>query len=227
MTSWPRHPEPSQSPEPTSSSTGPPPSRPATPRRTPALKDSATFTTGTSSTTSRKHGGQCKGADLGGPQKVATDPQGNVQPQTWDYGSYVAAGTTQLVPVPGQVKSSPLGGSGNGKNRIDASQGFGQLGGYGSGDAHVQRRAGIDPVPGNWQWLNSSERPIMVPRRGYQASFDGPDSPYGALGDTSQDMQLGTSRTTVASSPTPYNDPPQPYTAPVTAAAGPMISDWF
>jgi hypothetical protein len=171
-----------------------------------------------------------KGISRGGPEKVRTNPEGNIAPATWDYGGYVSSGESLLDERVGdQMKSDPIGGSGNAKNRIDAAQGFGQLGGYGSGAAHVQRSAMIDPVPGNWQWLNSSDRPIMVPRRGYQASFDGQDSPYGALGDTSNDMQQGADNAAVMTSPTPYNDPPNPAMglASQASAEAPMVSSWF
>jgi len=170
------------------------------------------------------------GQDLGGPEKVRTAPDGQPFPATWDYGQYVATGETELVGgLPPQVASSPLGGSGNAKNRIDSTQGLGELGGYGSGSAHVQRASMVDPVPYNRQWLNSSDRPIMVPRRGYQASFDGQDSPYGRLGDTTNDMLQGTDHTAVMTMPTPYNDPPNPATAPAGSPGGeaPMINSWF
>lgn len=172
-----------------------------------------------------------KRMDLGGPEKVHTDPQGFVQPATWVDRYEVTEGITELDPLPRdhQVTSSPLGGSGNAKNRIDPVHGLGELGGYGSGAAHYQRYDQSDPVPYNRQWLNSSDRPIMVPRRGVQASYDGPDSPYGPLGDTTNNMLQGTDNTAVMTNPTPYNDPPNP----ATASAGypgleaPMINGWF
>lgn len=169
------------------------------------------------------------GADLGGPARVATDPNGNIYPEPWHEEYYTGQGESLLVEVPGQIESSPLGGSGTGKNRIGSVQGFGELGHNGSGTAHIRRRTAVGPVPGNNQWLNSSDRPMLTPRRGYQTSFDGPDSPYGAQGDTSQDMMQSAQVASVSTPPTPYNPPPNPLTAAPdpTLLAGPMISDFF
>lgn len=104
--------------------------------------------------------------------------------------------------VPAQLRGGPGG--------HDVVQGYGGVNRYGFGAPHVQYRAAIGGVPFNRQWLNAAERPLIVPQRGVQATFDGGDSPYGAAGDTHRNQMLGPSGAAVMGNPTAYRQPSAP-----------------
>lgn len=148
-------------------------------------------------------------------------PGGRETPTSWDQRYQVSDGSTELEQVPGQIRGA---GTGN-----DVAQGFGTANRFGFDAGHLQYLAQTDPVPGNFQWLEAGERPFIVPAAGVQATFSGPDSPYGALGDTTQDMHQGTDGAAVESYPTAYQAPPDPVVLPAGPASGeaPVIGGWF
>ena len=161
------------------------------------------------------------GADLGGPARITGDPAGHATPTHWDVHDPASPGATLLPPVPAQIRGAGTG--------TDEAQGYGVPNRFGFADGHLQYRAQSDPVPGNYQWLEPGERPFIIPRPAVQATFDGPDSPYGALGDTTGQMWQGTAGAAVESFPTAYAAPPDPTMLPAAhqAAEAPSIGSWF
>lgn len=161
------------------------------------------------------------GEDLGGPSATtygALPEDGG----TWRTRYEVSAGMSKLVGgIPPQIIG---GGSGH-----DVVQGFGTAEGHGYAEGHLQRYDHVDPVPYNFQWLRVGERPFKVKTPAVQPGYAGPDSPYGASGDTTQGMMHGSAQAAVESFPTPYAPPADPTVLPVMAAAGEAPSwapDW-
>lgn len=147
--------------------------------------------------------------DQGSVRINTSQPGFGIEHGEWHQSYSNNPGQTDLTRnVPDQLRGS--GGSGR-----DSTQGFGWDNGYGFGAPHIQYNQAVDGVPYNRQWINSAERPFIVPRRGVQATFDGGDSPYGAAGDTHANQQLGPSQAAVMTNPTAYRQPAAPNVDPV------------
>jgi hypothetical protein len=150
------------------------------------------------------------GNDQGSVRINTSTPGFGEEHDTWHNQYHNDPGQTDLTPnVPAQLRGGPAG--------RDSTQGFGTDNKYGFGAPHYQRYVstgangedGIS-VPGNYQWLNAAERPLIVPQRGLQATFDQGDSPYGTSGDTHGYMMLGPSQAAVMTNPTAYVQPAAP-----------------
>lgn len=151
--------------------------------------------------------------DLGSVAINTSQPGYGIEHGQWNQWLANSPGSTDLSPnVPAQLRGS--GGSGR-----DSTQGFGWDNRFGFGAPHVQHNQAVDGVPYNHQWINSAERPFIVPRRGVQATFDGGDSPYGAQGDTHANQQLGPSQAAVMTNPTQYVQPAAPNVDPTYSGA--------
>jgi hypothetical protein len=151
------------------------------------------------------------GEDLGGSRDVTH----GARPEaggTWNVRYEVSAGGNLLQQVPPQLRGQ---GTGN-----DVSQGWGTAEGYGYAEGHLQRYDQVDPVPGNFQWLEPAERPFKIKAPGVQNTYDGPDSPYGVSGDTTQGMMQGAAQASVQGFPTPYAPPADPTVLPSVTVPG-------
>lgn len=156
-------------------------------------------------------------ADFGTPAIVAANPQGlEFENATFDQRRFESEGTTVTagMRVPGTI----LTGAGGGRDR----EVLGNGGNPHFSVAHVQRRDQVDGVPFNFQWMDASQRPFTVRQTGLKNSFDGPDSPYGAAGDETQNMMLGPDQAAVMTDATAYTAP----AAPTVAPAAPASDSW-
>jgi hypothetical protein len=154
------------------------------------------------------------GEDRGGSGATTYGAPGDHEsPVHWDVRYEVNDGGSLLQGgVPAQIKGA---GSGH-----DVTQGFGTAEGFGYAAGHLQRYDQTDPVPYNWQWLQASERPFRIKAPALQPTYDGPDSPYGASGDTTAHMKHGVSQAAVNSFPTPYAPPSDPTVLPSIGGPG-------
>ena len=144
------------------------------------------------------------GLDLGGPRSIigtVPTPYEEAVDQSLD----LSPNASGLVAVPRQLRAG-----------TDVDQGDGTTQGYGFAFGHLFRRFKLAGVPRNWAGTVHGERPFLGPHSVAQARFDGPDSPYGVAGDTSQGM--GNAPTPVGN-PTPYTAAPNPTVQPNTGYA--------
>jgi len=143
------------------------------------------------------------GVDLGSVAINTTMPGFGQEHGQWDFWYANNPGSTDLTSnVPDQLRGGPGG--------RDSTQGYGIDNRFGFGAPHIQHNMAVDGVPYNHQWLNAAERPLITPRRGVQATFNGPDSPYGINGDTHTNQQLGPNQAAVMTNPTQYQQPAAP-----------------
>lgn len=97
----------------------------------------------------------------------------------------------------------------------DHVQGGGHDNAYGYGQAHVMNyRQQTDGVPFNYNWLDASERPFIPKGQATNMwaaqTLDGPDSPYGAMGDQTDYHAAVWAPAMVEGPATPYAAPPDP-----------------
>lgn len=141
------------------------------------------------------------GLDLGGPRSIiGTIP--TPYEQAVDQSLDLSPNVSGLVAIPRQLRAG-----------TDVDQGDGTTPGYGFGFGHYFRRLLDSGVPRNWAGTVRGERPFLGPHSVAQARFDGPDSPYGTFGDTSQGMG---NAPTPTGDPTPYSPAPNPTVTPNT-----------
>jgi hypothetical protein len=100
-------------------------------------------------------------------------------------------------------------------SQTDAVQGGGDYNGYGYGHAHVQNyRQQVDGVPYNYQWLDAAERPFIPKGQATNMwgtqTLDGPDSPYGVMGDQTDYSAQTFAPAMVEGPATPYQPPADP-----------------
>jgi hypothetical protein len=135
------------------------------------------------------------GLDLGGPSVL--EDAGTPYPVHLESGRYASPNQSVLAAAPNQLR--------NGNDDVD--QGDGSEQGWGFAHGYQFRRWFQDPVPLDRTNLNGGERPFRGRHLVWQSRFDGPDSPYGAAGDTSVDMMQGPTPVGYA---TPYQQAPNP-----------------
>lgn len=139
----------------------------------------------------------------------------------WQNIDYRSIGQGQLVPIPEQLMNS-VGGWGN----TDRTQSLAIQNDYGLDAAHVHRRIGHSPIPGDFLWLEPAGRPIVLnPARTAQVPI-GTDSPF-----TGQniDATFAVGQAAPLDPPTEYAPPADPYTAatPGPAPAPGPVEGWF
>jgi hypothetical protein len=151
---------------------------------------------------------QLHGVEMGGSRRRAW--WGRPYDFRVDAGHHDSPDDSGLAPgVPGQLRSGPAA--------KDLDQGRGQPNGWGFNLGHQFRRWFQDPIPLDRTGVPTSERPFYGHHPVQQASFDGPDSPYGTYGDTTQGMGL---RPTPVGYATPYEQPPAPTMRPTADYTG-------
>jgi hypothetical protein len=142
------------------------------------------------------------GLDLGAADPIARGV-GLQYPVVLDTAFENSPNTTVLATgVPAQLRTGH-----------DIDQGRGWDPGFGFAFGHLLRRVFKDAVPIDRTGTVHGERPFWGAHPVAQARFDGPDSPYGESGDTSQGMKLAPTRVGYA---TPYLQPPNPTMSPTT-----------
>jgi hypothetical protein len=144
------------------------------------------------------------GLDQGGPARLVR--AGEPYPTHVDSGYHDSPDRSGLATdVPGQLRSGK-----------DLDQGYGRPNGHGFNLGHAFRRWFKDPVPLDRTLSVPAERPFYGKHPVWQARYDGPDSPYGAAGDTSQGMAMAD---TPYGYPTAYQGPRDPVVLPTTTYA--------
>lgn len=162
---------------------------------------------------------QLHGPELGGTRLfLAHAPSGHEEDTDYTTDRYDAPNENHLNPeVPGQLRSgSPFGSAGK-----DTTQGFGELNSLPEFQmGHSIRRVQHDRMP--WDFTNTHGEQ-MVPFQGrhpvQQMPFDGPDSPYYAMGSIDGNQIPWEGR---IGYPTPYQQPEEPTMVP----AGPSQDVW-
>ena len=136
---------------------------------------------------------------------------------------YETNGETLLEAPDNQLRYAPGAGSGPAMGNTarqygsqqDTVQGGGGTNDYGYGQAHVQNyRQQTDGVPYNYQWLDAAERPFIPKGQATNMwgaqTLDGPDSPYGEMGDQTDYSAQTFAPAMVEGPATPYQAPPDP-----------------
>jgi hypothetical protein len=153
--------------------------------------------------------------DLGGPKQYnGFQPSGREQPVNWTADDYLAPNQNILAKAPGQLKSWFSGygsgrgnSSGAGGSNADPDQGYGvnnTLEEFNTG--HSIRNVQHDSM--HFDYTNThgeQNEPFYGRHPVQQAQFDGPDSPYYAMGDID-----GANVPYVIGYPTPYVQAPEP-----------------
>ena len=151
---------------------------------------------------------------------------------------YYQSSGQSLLSAPGdQLRYAPGAGSGPAMgntarqygSQMDTEQGGGELNDYGYGQAHVQNyRQQTDGVPYNYQWLDAAERPFIPKGQATNTwgaqTLNGPDSPYGEMGDQTDYSEQTFMPAMVEGAATPYQAPPDPVMA--TAYADDGEDEW-
>ncbi|HEY1617999.1 MAG TPA: hypothetical protein VGG25_10300 [Streptosporangiaceae bacterium] len=154
--------------------------------------------------------------DSGDADARTTVPPVTTQMPWGTDADYVSAGETILQGVPGQMQGQM------GRDRV---QGTPPLNEYGFDSAHVRRPRAHGDVPGNFLWLDGSQRPMIVQPAGRQTWPVGQGSPF-----EGQDHLMGIGSVdgaVLTGLPSDYQPPPEPPTAPAAADDGPPAwSSW-
>lgn len=125
------------------------------------------------------------GQDLGAVEIHNRAVSGRESPVNYTVDRYTAPNQNDLAAVPGQLRQ---GNNGAGR---DTSQGYGQLNSTEEFQAgHSIRIVQHDSAIFDRTLENSPPRPFNIRYPQQQATFDGPDSPYGIYGDTTTGQQI-------------------------------------
>jgi hypothetical protein len=128
---------------------------------------------------------QLHGASMGAVEVHNRAVSGRESPVNYTVDRYSAPNQTGLASVPGQLRQ---GNNGAGR---DTSQGYGALNSTQEfAEGHSIRIVQHDSAGFDNTLANSPPRPFNVRWPQRQASFDGPDSPYGIYGDTTTGQQI-------------------------------------
>ena len=157
--------------------------------------------------------------DLGGPRQYNADaPGGHESPVHWTADDYEAPNDTIQATIPGQLKGANGYGFGKGGNSSNAGgsnadpvQGYGvvnTLEQFNRG--HSIRNVQHDKMPMDYTNTHGEQNePFWGRHPVQQAQFNGPDSPYFAMGDID-----GANVPYVVGYPTQYVQPPEPTVLP-------------
>lgn len=143
--------------------------------------------------------------DLGAPGYLNRNaPGGRQVPDHWTTDRYESPAETNLsASVPGQLRQ---GSNGVG---LDVSQGYGRLNDTEEFQhGHSIRVIQHDSLAWDRSLTYAPPQPLYPRYPMTQATFDGPDSPYGVLGDTSTGQQVVWEGR--IGNPTAYQQPPEP-----------------
>jgi len=108
-------------------------------------------------------------ADVPMMRRMGTMLPANQQMDFTLEADYVSSGESMLEPVPGQLRGI------YGRDRI---QGYALLNEHGFDSAHVTRPRRSGTIPGNYLWLDGSQRPMIAGHAGRQSWPVGPGSPF-------------------------------------------------
>lgn len=184
-----------------------------TPWPTTGLADSVPFNTDRSEAQLRVSE-QIHGTDTGQVRAVNLDgPEAN-EPWRREDINYLSAGSTQLAPVPDQIR---------GNMGLDHVQGFEPDARYGFNEGFVRMPSAHGFVAGNWMWLEPARRPVEVRPTGRHNWPVGDDSPF--TGQVPGTHGLGDIQgaTLVDYPPAAYTPPAEPA---VTAPLNPDSAVW-